>query len=163
MRDVNQDDPGSSGGARGRLDPETALRLCAAAAGTGLRPVDVLLEQHSHERAPDWSIDAARRIAPAIEQVLSSGTLTEIESLRIIGKSRFHESDSVRDRNAALLVFALCIAAGLDRFGKTLSAQPSEEVDVLLAGVARCVPEPWGAMIDRAIARHGGHPGSADG
>lgn len=162
MRHGNQGDPGSSSGARGRLDPETALRLCAAAAATGLRPVDVLLEQHSHERAPEWSIDAARRIAPAIEQVLSSGSLVEIESLRILGKSRFHESESVRDRNAALVVFALCIAAGLDRFGKALSAQPPEEIDVLLAGVARCVPEPWCAMIDRAIMRHGSRLGTAD-
>jgi hypothetical protein len=136
------------------LDLKTAQRLCSAAASVGMRPVDALTEQASHERRPDWALEAARGVAPDIEQVLASGDLAEIDRIRIAAKAAFHESVSVRERNAALLGYAVAIAAGLDRCGVLLTSQAHEEVDTLLAGAARCVHPEWAAMFDRAIVRH---------
>ncbi|MEY4118308.1 MAG: hypothetical protein RLZZ116_1636 [Planctomycetota bacterium] len=136
------------------LDLKTAQRLCSAAADAGMRPVDGLVEQASHERRPQWALEAARGLAPDIERVIASGDLAEIDRMRVAAKAGFHESASVRERNAALLVYAVAIAAALDRFGELLTSQPHEEVDTLLAGAARCVHPEWAAMFDRAIVRH---------
>lgn len=136
------------------LDLKTAQRLCSAAAAVGMRPVDALVEQASHERRPQWALEASRGVAPDIERVLASGDLAEIDRMRIAAKAGFHESTSVRERNAWLLVYAIAIAAALDRFGELLTSQPHEEVDTLLAGAARCVHPEWAALFDRAIVRH---------
>lgn len=137
------------------LDLKSAQRLCTVAAAVGMRPVDELVEQASHERRPQWALEAARSVAPDIERVLASGDVAEIDRMRIAAKAGFHESASVRERNAALLVYAVAIAAALDRFGVLLTSQPHEEVDTLLAGAARCVHPEWASMFDRAIVRHG--------
>jgi hypothetical protein len=126
------------------------------AASTGLRPVDALLEQDAHQRDRRWSIGAATTVLPDIECVLSQGSIEALDRARVAGKTWFHESSTVRERNAGLLVYALAIAASLDRFGRSLTTQPQEEIDQLLSGVAPCVVPEWRAMIDRAIARHGG-------
>lgn len=136
------------------FDLKTAQRLCSAAVDVGMRPIDGLVEQASHERRPQWALEAARGAAPDIERVIASGELTEIDRMRVAAKAGFHESTSVRERNAALLVYAVAIAAALDRFGALLTTQPDEEVDTLLAGAARCVHPEWAAMFDRAIVRH---------
>jgi hypothetical protein len=136
------------------LDLKTAQRLCSAAAAVGMRPVDALAEQAAHERRPQWALEAARGVAPDIERVLASGDLAEIDRMRIAAKAGFHESASVRERNAALLVYAVALAVALDRFGVLLTSQAHEEVDTLLAGAARCVHPEWAAMFDRAIVRH---------
>jgi hypothetical protein len=137
------------------LDLKTAQRLCSAAAAVGMRPVDALTEQAAHERRPQWALEAARGVAPDIERVLALGDLVDIDRMRLAAKAEFHESATVRERNAALLVYAAAIAAALDRFGMLLTSQAHEEVDTLLAGAARCVHPEWAAMFDRAIVRHG--------
>lgn len=136
------------------LDLKTAYCLCNAAAAVGMRPVDELIEQASHERRPRWAIEAARAVAPDLERVIASGTLDEIDALRAAAKAAFHESGSVRERNAALVAYAATIAAALDRFGSLRTSQAREEVDTLLAGAARCVHAEWAAMFDRAIVQH---------
>ena len=136
------------------LDLKTAQRLCSAAVDVGMRPVDALVEQALHERRAHWALEAARGAAPDIERVIASGDLAEIDRMRIGAKAGFHESTSVRERNAWLLVYAVAIAAALDRFGELLTSQPHEEVDTLLAGAARCVHPEWAALFDRAIVRH---------
>lgn len=149
------------------LDLKTAHRLCNAAAAAGIRPVDELVEQASHERRHEWAIEAARTIAPDIERVCLSGALVDIDRLRSAAKAAFHESSSVRERNAALVAYAVTIAAALDRFGVLRTSQAHEEVDTLLAGVARCVHAEWSAMFDRAIVQHarvrGQHRAGDDG
>ena len=95
------------------LDLKTAQRLCSAAAAVGMRPVDALAEQAAHERRPQWALEAARGVAPDIERVLASGDLAEIDRMRIAAKAGFHESASVRERNAALLVYAVALAVAL--------------------------------------------------
>ncbi|MEY2805633.1 MAG: hypothetical protein RIR65_50 [Planctomycetota bacterium] len=137
------------------LDLKSAQRLCTAAAAVGMRPVDELVEQASHERRPQWALEAARGVVPNIERVLAAGELADIDRMRVAAKAEFHESASVRERNAALLVYAVAIAAGLDRFGVLLTSQAHEEVDTLLAGAAGCVHPEWAALFDRAIVRHG--------
>ncbi len=136
------------------LDLRTAQRLCSAAAAVGMRPVDALIEQAAHERRPQWALEAARGVAPDLERVLALGELAEIDRMRLAARAGFHESASVREGNAALLVYAVAIAAALDRFGVLLTSQAHEEVDTLLAGAARCVHPEWAAMFDRAIVRH---------
>lgn len=136
------------------LDLRTARQICSAAAAVGMRPVDALVEQASHERRPQWALEAARALVPDIERVLGAGDLEEIDRVRTAAKASFHESSVVRERNAALLVYAATIAAALDRFGVLCTSQAREEVDTLLAGVARCVHPEWAAMFDRAIVRH---------
>ena len=106
-------------------------------------------------RAYDRQPRAARGVAPDIERVLTLGDLAAIDRMRLAAKAEFHESATVRERNAALLVYAAAIAAALDRFGMLLTSQSHEEVDTLLAGAARCVHPEWAAMFDRAIVRHG--------
>lgn len=136
------------------FDFRTAHRLCDAAAAVGMRPVDELLEQASHERRPQWALEAARTIAPDIERALRSGTPEEIERLRTKAKVAFHEAGTVRERNAALVAYAASIAAALDRFGALRTSQAREEVDTLLAGAARCVHAEWAELFDRAIVQH---------
>ena len=136
------------------LDLKTAQRLCSAAVDVGMRPVDALVEQALHERRAHWALEAARGAAPDIERVIATGELAEIDRMRIAAKAGFHESTSVRERNASLLVYAVAIAAALDRFGELLTSQPHEEVDTLLAGAARCVHPEWAALFDRAIVHH---------
>lgn len=137
------------------LDLQAAQRLYSAAVAVGMRPVDALVEQALHERDPQWAVRAAQGTAPDIIRLLAEGSLGEIDRVRVHSKAGFHESSTVRERNAALLVYALTIAAALDRFGALLTSQGREELDTLLAGVARCVPHDWAALLDRAIVRHG--------
>lgn len=136
------------------IDLKTAQRLCTAASTVGMRPIDELVEQASHERRPQWALEAARSVVPDIDVVLGSGTLDEIDRMRALAKAGFHESATVRERNAALVVYAAAIAAALDRFGVLQTTQAREEVDTLLAGAARCAHPEWAAMFDRAIVRH---------
>ncbi len=136
------------------LDLQAAQRLCSAAVAVGMRPVDALVEQALHERDPQWALRAAQAVAPGIARLLDDGPLAEIDRVRVLAKTGFHESSTVRERNAALLVYALTIAAALDRFGTLLTSQGREELDTLLAGVARCVPQEWATLLDRAIVRH---------
>ncbi|MFZ9916548.1 MAG: hypothetical protein ACO3IB_14610 [Phycisphaerales bacterium] len=136
------------------LDLKSAQRLCTVAAAVGMRPVDALVEQASHERRPRWALEAARGLVPDIERLGASGPLDEIDRVRAVAKANFHESSTIRERNAALLVYAATIAAALDRFGVLRSSQGREEIDTLLAGVAGCVHPEWSALFDRAIVRH---------
>jgi len=136
------------------LDLQAAQRLCTAAVAVGMRPVDALVEQALHERDPRWALEAARTVTPDIARLLADAPLDEIDRIRIHAKAGFHESRTVRERNASLLVYALAIAAALDRFGQLLTSQGREELDTLLAGVARCVHPEWSALLDRAIVRH---------
>jgi hypothetical protein len=136
------------------IDLKSAQRLCTAAAAVGMRPVDALVEQAAHERRPQWALDAARGLVPDIERLLDSGSLDEIDRVRASAKANFHESSTIRERNTALLVYAVAIAAALDRFGALRTTQAREEVDTLLAGAARCVHPEWAALFDRAIVRH---------
>lgn len=136
------------------LDLKTAHCLCNAAASAGMRPVDELIEQASHERRPQWALEAARAVAPDIERVLAAGTLEEVDRVRGAAKAAFHESFTVRERNGALVAYAAAIATALDRFGALRTSQAHEEVDTLLAGAARCVHAEWAALFDRAIVQH---------
>jgi hypothetical protein len=136
------------------LDLATARRLCTAAVEVGVRPVDALLEQASYERDPNWAMHAATRFAPTLCSVVTEGTLEEVDRIRVHAKAGFHESTSMRERNVALLVYAVTLATALDRFGVLRTSQQSEEVDTLLAGAARCVHPEWAALFDRAIVRH---------
>lgn len=136
------------------FDLKTAQRLYTAAVAVGMRPVDALVEQASHERCANWAVLAAHSIVPGIEVILKSAPLEELDRIRLIGKGGFHEARSFKERNASLLVYAISIAAALDRFGALLTSQSHEELDIVLAGVARCVPPEWSELLDRAIVRH---------
>ena len=77
------------------LDLKTAQRLCSAAVDVGMRPVDALVEQASHERRAHWALEAARGAAPDIERVIATGELAEIDRMRIAAKAGFHESTTL--------------------------------------------------------------------
>ena len=141
-----------------------ASKILALAAGPALRPVDFLLAEAQATRDAAWTAHAFRDVAqtdvgsaapPAMGTPLSwtsdAPTLNAIHAWRVRAKFAFEAAGDVHARNAALLVYAWCIAAALVHFRTLPSSQPREEIDQLLAGIASALPEPYASLPRRAL------------
>lgn len=141
-----------------------ASKILALAAAPALRPVDFLIAESRLVRDPHWfarafSEVAALELGAAVPPASGDPTAWHahapatavLEAWRSRSKFAFEAAGDVHARNAALLVYAWCIAASLVHHGTLGSSQPREDVDQLLAEVATALPEPFASLPRRAL------------
>jgi hypothetical protein len=140
-----------------------ASKILALAARPALRPVDYLVAEAELARDPAWITRAFRDVAdldlaaaPKVEGAplawhANPPRADQLEHWRLRAKYAYEAAGDVHARNAALLVYAWCIAAALVHFNELRSSQPREDIDQLLAGVATVLPEPYASLPRRAL------------
>lgn len=134
-----------------------AHSISAVVAAGGIKPVDFAVEEIRRsgdreawlERA--FSLIAGKAGARSLLSAASSRD--ELDRLRHAATMAFGGAAKVEERNAALVVYALVVAAGLVHHGLLLSSQPRTEIDVMLAELAGILGEPFASFLESAVAR----------
>lgn len=147
--------------AAGPISDAVAHSISAVVAAGGIKPVDFAVEEI--RRAGDREVDREAWLerafsliagkAGARRLVSAAPTRDELDRLRHAATMAFGGAAKVEERNAALVVYALVVAAGLVHHGLLLSSQPRTEIDVMLAELAGILGEPFASFLESAVAR----------
>lgn len=139
------------------ISESAAHSISAVVTGGGIRPVDFAVEELRRAQDRDAWLRAAFR-ATLAERAPEPGELVRgcvgreaLDAMRRQATLAFGSAARVESRNAALVVYALAVAAGLVQHRALLSSQPRGEIDLMLAELAGVLGEPFAGFLESAV------------
>ncbi len=138
-----------------RIDHEGATSLLRLGMVGPRRGVDVVIDRLRMPDGAQWLESSLLVFAASAEQARAmlidgSAPIERLGEAKERHKQAMLASGPASERQRAILLYYLCIAAGLAHHARSLTTQPRDEVNVALLDLAVALPEPWSLMLARA-------------
>jgi hypothetical protein len=139
-----------------RIDHEGATSLLRMAMVGPRRGVDGVIDRLRMPDGAEWLESALMTFpAPSAAEartmlVEGSAGLERLAEAKERHKQAMLSGAPASQRQRAILLYYLCVAAGLAHHGLLLTSQPQGEVSAALLDLAVALPEPWSLMLARA-------------
>ncbi len=138
-----------------RIDHEGATSLLRLGMVGPRRGVDAVIDRLRMPDGAQWLESSLLVFAPSAEEaramlVEGSARLDQLGEAKERHKQAMLSSAPASERQRAILLYYLCIAAGLAHHARSLTSQPQADVSAALLDLAVALPEPWSLMLARA-------------
>jgi hypothetical protein len=138
-------------------DP-AACELLKLALSDEIDPLQLICDAISDhgEKAIYAAFDATIGSGDRAESAMLQGdaSLDQLLAWKARAKLKWQSSVGDASRGEAILVYFLCIAAGLAHHGHLISSRPQNEVEEHLINLASVIPPRWERLITRSL-QHG--------
>lgn len=138
------------------LNHDRAGALLRLGLSRARRGVDDVADRMRAANGPEWLGRTLRALpsgSPTEAEALLTGgraSLEQLQTWKENHKAAMTAPGSSDDRNAAILLYYLCVSAARTAHGATITGQPAADLSEALIDLAAAMPEPWSTLLARA-------------